>query len=156
MYEETYHIPLLMRLPGVPGRRVSDFASLADLYPTILDLLGAATPPGTDAISLSPILAGGKGLRDSVTGQFFGFDTRGLYYQQMIRMGKFKYIFNPSDLDELYDLECDPPELNNLAEDPAQQDTLKRLRQALVAEMKRTKDQFLQWAPDLMWLPISS
>ncbi|MEK6237009.1 MAG: sulfatase, partial [Planctomycetales bacterium] len=53
--------------------------------------------------------------------------------------GRTKYIRNLSkgETEELYDLEADPEELNNLALDPKHAETLKRFRADAVAELKR-------------------
>ena len=51
------------------------------------------------------------------------------------------------DLEELYDLSKDPDELNNLAVKPEHQATLKRLRAATIAELKRTKAGFVDNMP---------
>ncbi|MGH7894760.1 MAG: sulfatase family protein, partial [Candidatus Binatia bacterium] len=58
LYEETAHVPLMLRLPGVitPGSRIADPVSLVDLAPTILDLTGAAPLVGIDGQSLAPLL----------------------------------------------------------------------------------------------------
>src|SRR5262249_35764260 len=60
LYDETTHVPLMMRLPGItpPGLRVAPPVSLVDVAPTILDLVGAAPLVGIDGVSLRPLLEG--------------------------------------------------------------------------------------------------
>jgi len=60
LFEETIHIPLMMRLPGIVpvGLRIETPVSLVDVAPTILDLVGAPPIPGTDGVSLVPLLVG--------------------------------------------------------------------------------------------------
>ncbi len=60
LFEETIHVPLMMRLPGVVpvGARVETPVSLVDVAPTILDLIGAPPIAGTDGVSLVPLLTG--------------------------------------------------------------------------------------------------
>ncbi|MBN1675942.1 MAG: sulfatase-like hydrolase/transferase [Kiritimatiellae bacterium] len=152
MYEETYRIPLLIRTPDkAQQRRSNDFCSLMDLYPTLLEIARVPIPARTDGVSLLPVLQGKPGVRECITAQFFG-SIHGSYYHQMIRMGPHKYVFNPSDIDELYDLENDPAEMNNLVESPRHRDVLKELRTRLYAEMEKTRDQFLWSAAKLMGL----
>jgi hypothetical protein len=62
VYDETIHVPLMMRLPGVipAGLRVATPVSLVDVAPTILDLVGASPLVGADGESLLPLLAGDR------------------------------------------------------------------------------------------------
>jgi len=58
-YDETLHVPLLIRLPGStgPGRRVARQVALSDVFATVLQLLGETVPEGLDAHSLLPLVA---------------------------------------------------------------------------------------------------
>ena len=67
----------------------------------------------------------------------------GLYSQRMVRDARFKYVWNATDVDELYDLEADPGELHNLAAQPGHKDELRRLRHRLVDWMQGTGDRLL-------------
>jgi arylsulfatase A-like enzyme len=60
VHDEVAHVPLIMRLPGaIPaGRQVAEPVSLADIAPTIVDLLGLPPIPGVDGTSLLPLIAG--------------------------------------------------------------------------------------------------
>jgi arylsulfatase A-like enzyme len=58
LYPEDLHVPLLIHVPGMKARRVSDVVSLVDVAPTILDLLGVAAPDSFDGDSLTPLLDG--------------------------------------------------------------------------------------------------
>ena len=58
LHNELIQVPLLMRLPGEAGRRVSGLLSLPDLMPTILDLLGVSIPAQAQAKSALPLLNG--------------------------------------------------------------------------------------------------
>jgi arylsulfatase A-like enzyme len=93
------------------------------------------------------------------TGQRFGSDTNAIpsgeeaFHNQipwyvMLRQGRYKYV-RPlvPDLEELYDLEADPEELENLAAKPEHQDTLKRMRAAMLAELRRTRAGFVDRMP---------
>lgn len=66
----------------------------------------------------------------------------------MLREKHVKYV-RPlvSDLEELYDLRQDPEELDNLAVKPEHQATLRRLRAATIAELRRTKAGFVDRMP---------
>jgi arylsulfatase A-like enzyme len=112
-----------------------------DLFATILEFASAEVPEGTDAVSLAEIRSEpAASFRDCVVGHFNGFDVRGMYLQRMLHTGRHKYVFNPGDIDELYDLETDPHELENRIDDPAMREVRRDLAERLAAEMKRTGD----------------
>jgi arylsulfatase A-like enzyme len=60
VHDEVAHVPLVMRLPGaIPaGREIAEPVSLADLAPTIVDVLGLPPMHGTDGTSLLPLIDG--------------------------------------------------------------------------------------------------
>ncbi len=114
-YEATVHVPLIVHLPGGvrPGiidRRVGT----VDIVPTVLDLLGIPSEPGIQGRSLKPMLDGAapdsepeyytETLSPRLS-QDWG-ELRALY------RGKFKYIHGPRP--ELFDLEADPGEIDDL------------------------------------------
>jgi len=152
MYEETCRVPLIVRGPGVPGeRRTGAVVSNMDIYSTVLEVCGASAPPDVDSRSFLPIVEGREGQgRDAVFAHFYGFDTRGLFLQRMVRTERLKYVYNPSDIDELYDLESDPHELTNRVADPEERNALRRLQTRLLAEMTATNDPFVPMAAELM------
>jgi len=70
LHGEVTHVPLIMLPPFLlePGIRVRTTVSNADLWPTVLDLVGLAPLPGADGCSLVPLVlaAAGAGGADSV------------------------------------------------------------------------------------------
>lgn len=118
MYEEVTHVPLFIQWKGVikPGSSCDDFIShFLDLPVTILDLLSIPVPGNYQGRTLLPML---KGEQNPYPREF-AFSTYngqqfGLFCQRMIRDKKYKYIWNATDVDEMYDLKSDPHELNNL------------------------------------------
>ena len=57
LYEGTLHVPMIMRAPGLPARRVTGLASLVDVLPTVLDLFGLE-PMAGDGMDLLPTVRG--------------------------------------------------------------------------------------------------
>jgi arylsulfatase A-like enzyme len=73
----------------------------------------------------------------------------GFYSQRMVRNRRWKYVWNATAEDELYDLEADPGELRNRTGDPTCRETVRALRRRLVDWMQTTGDQQLnEWIRD--------
>ena len=131
MYEETYHIPQIVRIPGAEAGAVSDrFVTNMDLAATALDTAGLPIPENFDARSLAPLaFDADSDWPDDVYVEFHGH--RFLYSQRMVRWGSYKYVYNASDEDELYDLAEDPAELNNCIQEAKYQPIAEEGRQRI-------------------------
>ena len=139
-YDDLMRVPLLARLPGaLPSGKVCDrFATTVDLAPTILDLLGA--PP------LAKMH--GHSLRDTIAGKDAGpeavFGERGEPEKpaaaRMIRTRRWKFNLLAGGVRELFDLEKDPQETQNLASDPARAETMRELETQLRQHMEMIGD----------------
>lgn len=156
-YEGSYHIPLLMRWPrGIanPGREIGSIARILDLAPTILDVAGAEPLPESHAQSLLPLLTGEEpdGQRKELFTQMNGVE---LYYSQRImRVGRYKYIFNGFDFDELYDLEADPWERRNLIDEPSLDSVRRKLLARLWDYVRDTDDTIDNSYPPVGLVPV--
>ena len=76
---------------------------------------------------------------------YFG-NQFGLYSQRMVRDRRWKYVWNLTAEDELYDLETDPAEINNLAARPAAAEPLAQMRRRMLAWLEETRDPIVnQW-----------
>ena len=67
---------------------------------------------------------------------------------RMVRTRRWKYVWNATAEDELYDLGKDPAEIHNLATDVGHSDILKQLRRRLVEWMRDVGDELLNPWPD--------
>ncbi|MGA3026260.1 MAG: sulfatase-like hydrolase/transferase [Bryobacteraceae bacterium] len=110
IYQSTLHVPLLFHWPtGIAGQpaRVQRPAGLIDVAPTILDFLRLPAPASFEGISL---LAGAP--RAVYSESLNTHDSFGWAPLRGVRLDAYKYIEAPRP--ELYDLERDPDERNNI------------------------------------------
>ncbi len=131
-YEWSTRVPMLVAGPGVQrGHTERKGASLVDLLPTLLDLATDAKPPELiDPIvgrSLAAMLSGdGSGRADDVMIEYTG---EGVYAPAlMLRRDGMKYVHCRTDPPMLFDLDKDPRELTNVADDPGYAEVAKRLK----------------------------
>lgn len=138
MYEGSVRVPCLLKWPGhLPqGVVLSELVAGVDLMPTLLDLAGVPLSASVHGRSIaSDVCAGREPSARPVLSEIASFpgiydpqsDDRELAHTVMIRDENWKYIRHRSSFDELYDLESDPGELNNLAQDPQQRPLIQRL-----------------------------
>lgn len=118
VYNALTHIPLAIRIPGLPGLDSEYPVSLVDLMPTLCELTGAQLPDGADGLSLVPHVVTGAPveLLDA---------NRVLVVHDSEQWGvvqwPYKLMVRPADnLIELYDLATDFAETTNLAVDMPQ------------------------------------
>jgi arylsulfatase A-like enzyme len=67
----------------------------------------------------------------------------GLYSQRMVRTEQWKYIWNPTAQDELYDLAADPGEITNLARNTTCAEILAEMRRRLIPWLEQSHDPLL-------------
>jgi arylsulfatase A-like enzyme len=124
MWDTSVLVPLLMRWPAVikAGRTIDDMVSNVDIFRTVLGALNVPVPAGANAhgIDYSPLLRGQTiAPRNVIYGQY-DLHNGALAYMRMIRTDRYKLVrfFHANNMDELYDLQADPDELQNLARGP--------------------------------------
>jgi choline-sulfatase len=118
-YEGSARVPLMIAGKGVPAGLIATPVSNLDICPTLCDLAGidiSAIMPWTDGQSLVP-LARGTGREAPVLIEYAAEGTNAPMVA--IRDGRFKFVHCEIDPPQLFDLEADPLERDNLAADPA-------------------------------------
>lgn len=147
-YEEGYRVPLLLRWPqGIKhsGREITELVSLMDISPTLCDTVGVSNPNSgkTAGLSLKPFFSGREepAWRDALYMQCNG--TEVFFSSRTVRTEKWKFVYNAVAFDELYDLEKDPYELNNLAGNSAYNDIIKDLYAKMWQLALETNDSYL-------------
>jgi N-acetylglucosamine-6-sulfatase len=144
MWEPSIRIPLVMRLPGKAhaGNVVREQVLNMDFAPSLLDLAGVPVPDAMQGASFMPVVRGEKvEWRDAWLYAYFQEPyAPGFVDMTGVRTERWKYIHFPGqegDVDELYDLREDPNEMNNLFSSPGHADTLLRMRELLVRELRK-------------------
>ncbi len=127
-YEGSARVPLMIAAPGMTPGLVADPVSTIDLCPTLCDLAGVsmeAVMPWTDGETLVPLAKGRR--RESPVAMEYAAEAS-ITPLVALRQGHWKYTNCAADPEQLFDLEADPHERINLAEDPAHAATLERFR----------------------------
>jgi choline-sulfatase len=142
MYEPAARIPLIVSWPArwKGGQRRDGACAMVDLVQTIAELGGARVPEDWNGTSLCRRLDDPAApWKDVAVSEYYAHNIASGY--AMLRTGRYKYVCHTSADDqhpaqrELYDLKTDPGELVNLAGQPSQQVTLRRLHATLVMEL---------------------
>lgn len=142
-YEESMRVPLLAMGKGIsPGIQITEMVQNIDIGPTVLDLAGRMKPANMDGASFAPLLLGEKiPWRDTVYYEYFWerpFPQTPTVFA--VRTSQYKFIRYHGiwDLNELYDIQADPHEMNNLIRNPEYMELAKRLDQSLFGWLQRT------------------
>ncbi|KKN27362.1 hypothetical protein LCGC14_0865440 [marine sediment metagenome] len=114
-YNSSIWTPLIISHPEVASGRVGHYVSHIDIFPTVCDVLGIEKPSFLQGISLLPALKGMKlPERPIYFESLHPFYSRGWAPLKGFILEKKKFVDSP--IPELYDLDHDFDELNNLAE----------------------------------------
>jgi iduronate 2-sulfatase len=142
-YEQAARIPFIVAAPGVAPGRTKAFIESVDIYPTLCELAGLASPAPMDGRSFAAVLHDpSKPHRDFIQhvyprGERLGRAVRDTRW----RLVEWKVPGAPADSAgiELYDYDSDPQETKNLA--ASQPDVVARLR-AILAKEPEAKPQW--------------
>jgi arylsulfatase A-like enzyme/Flp pilus assembly protein TadD len=117
VYEEALHVPLIIKPPaGIgAGRRVRTLVQQIDVVPTILDLAKAPVPDNLRGRSLTPLFEDNARFEDRIvySESLFGYTHFGWAPLTSVTDGRYRFITGASA--ELYDLQADPEERQNVA-----------------------------------------
>jgi arylsulfatase A-like enzyme len=167
-YDATIRGPLIFSMPGNISRNAVVTAPVTglDIVPTIFEFAGIDLPWNMHGNDLTSLLTNPRSdwpfaAMLVATGDKFGSETNVLPsgkaamdrhgvvpWYVMLREGRYKYV-RPliEDLEELYDLESDPDELENLVARPEFAETVKRMRAATIAKLREDGARFVDDMP---------
>ncbi|WP_298528226.1 sulfatase [uncultured Christiangramia sp.] len=146
MYEESLAMPLLIQYPKAiaKGTVIDALTQNLDFAPTFLDYAGAKIPEKMQGKSLKSLLSNSennKNFRNAIYYHYYDFPAFHMVKRHYgIRTDRYKLIHFYDDIDEweLYDLETDPKELNNLYGDQKYAD----IQQKLYLELKELQKKY--------------
>ncbi|MEJ6724511.1 MAG: sulfatase-like hydrolase/transferase, partial [Akkermansiaceae bacterium] len=124
LHEEVTRVPMIIAAPGMPSGKTSSPAELMDLYPTLCGLLDLPIPKTVQGKSLVPVLKDPKvRVRKAALSLVNGHHS--------LRGEHWAYMRYRSGEEELYDMDQDPGQFDNLAKDPKFEDQRKEMRTLL-------------------------
>ena len=132
MYEESVGIPMIMAGPNIPENLIASTpVSLVDCYPTIIESVGEELTAEDEALPGSSLIEiTREGVTDRVVFSEYhdGGSITGTF---MIRTGRWKYIYHVGYPPQLFDLENDPHEVEDLGNNPVYANMCKRCKAKL-------------------------
>lgn len=143
-YEESVKVPLLVRCPEIMGggETINSMVQNIDIAPTILECAGLQKPDYMPGESFIRILKGDTAnWRNRIYYEYYWeYDFPMTPTVFGVRTDKYKYIRYQGiwDRNELYDIENDPNEMNNLIEEPEYQELVRELASDLYDWLENT------------------
>ncbi len=154
MYEESLRYPLIVRFPGIitQGTVTENMVLNVDFAPTFLDFAGVAVPGDMQGRSMRPLLEGSS-PSDWRTSMYYR------YYEELgpplahsvprhygVRTDRYKLIYFDNLKEwELFDLEEDPYEVNNVYSDPAYTTIISELKDEMERLQIELEDDGSPW-----------
>lgn len=150
VYDDVARVPFIVKWKGVsPASTVSNTPiSLISVTPTIMEAAGLDIPDAIEGRSiLRTFESPNNYIAEPIYMEFgrFEADHDGFGAFQPLRAifdGKYKLSINLMSTDELYDLESDPYEVNNLIDKPEFEGVRNALHEKIITQMNDTRDPF--------------
>lgn len=129
LHEDVTRVPFIISAPGFDPGESRSLVELADIYPTLSDLVGLPIPDTVQGQSLKPVLANpSHAVREAAL-------TILRENSYALRSTDWAYMRYEDGSEELYDMRSDPQQFTNLAGDQAHQNQLESQRHKLEARL---------------------
>lgn len=149
-YEQSAHIPMLMRAPsgmglGAAGQVMSNPVEIRDVLPTFLDAAGAPIPESIEGRSLLRLVKSkGEGWREYIDLEHNICYSPEIHWNGLTD-GNWKYLYHAMHGEEqLFHLKTDPNELNDLSGAPEYTEQLRHWRGLLVQHLQERGDKWVR------------
>ena len=133
-YEASARVPLQIMFPDhlSAGKRIDEIVSLVDLTATLVDIAGGHSLSQFDGDSLIPLIENKTtDWKDFAFSEYLAHGAR--RPMAMLRKGQFKFNYSLGDQPELYDINADPGEFHNLANESMYQTICQEFETELLA-----------------------
>jgi arylsulfatase A-like enzyme len=138
VYEHSVHVPLVFKGPGIPeGEKRNDLCYLVDIFSTVCEWAGVQKPGSAEGKSLIPAIK--DRARNGREALYFSYR----HFQRGLRLRDWKLILynvRGTKHTQLFHLQKDPWEMENLADDPGQARRIREMTDLLKKMMAEADD----------------
>tara|TARA_B100000212_G_C27384825_1_gene538802 strand:- start:9965 stop:11437 length:1473 start_codon:yes stop_codon:yes gene_type:complete len=140
LMEESARVPLIIKVPGKVPAVCHSFAELVDLFPTVTTLAGFNPPEHIQGKDLSPLF---DDPTQKINEFAFSVSRRNGKMGYLIRTENWAYIQYGVEVDadkELYNMNYDPRQYNNLASNPTYLKVVENMKTRLLLKLEEVKN----------------
>ena len=135
LHEESVRVPLIISVPGKPAALCDSLTELLDLYPTVASLCGLEVPERLQGEDVSRML---DDPTHEVRSAAFAVNGKGFLLREE-RWAFIQYGEKGKKGMELFDMESDPRQLTNLADDPQWRSVVERMKRQLELKLEAVR-----------------